>query len=331
MLTESIAFFKNYDRLHRPAQDADVKAYVCSEDLWEDIDLQDDHPSRQAAMACQCHNPFCENHATEDEDLNQEWASLKQQPSRPEKHVITSDSTIHSQKRQKLTVLEDQSPKMVTIRANPSDSTLWRKRRARTRDAIRGLTETPPPACSQKLTVLEDHSPKTISIHTIPRDSTLWRKRRARPRDAFRGLTEPTPSTCSQQLIILENNSPKTVTIHSAPRASTLWLKRRARTRACICALAADTPPTCSGLACPLNRAPYCITHSTGPYVHNEAKRCSSLTEDFGGSVPPEGICEAYERVAERKGDEDDHTLVRGFLLCHAGPEAWRRLVERQV
>ena len=135
MLTESIAFFKNYDRLHCPAQDADMQAYVYSKELWDDIDLRED-PLRQAPTACQCQNPFCDNHGTEDEDLNQEWASMEQKSSKPEKHAITSDPTGHSHKRQKLTVLEDKSPKAVKISGAPRNSTLLRNRRARTRENI---------------------------------------------------------------------------------------------------------------------------------------------------------------------------------------------------
>jgi len=95
MLTETIAFFKNYDRLHSPAQDADMKAYVYAKELWEDVDLRDD-PSHQAPLACECQNPFCENHGTEDKDLDQEFASLEQQFARAERVAVTSHPTGHS-------------------------------------------------------------------------------------------------------------------------------------------------------------------------------------------------------------------------------------------
>lgn len=135
MLTESIAFFKNYDRLHSPAQDADMKAYVCSEELWDDINLRED-PSHQPPMACQCQNPFCDNRATGDDDLNEEWASMKQTLSRPERRAITSNPTDYSLKKRKLAVVEDKSPKAVNICGVPQNSTLLRNRRARTRKAI---------------------------------------------------------------------------------------------------------------------------------------------------------------------------------------------------
>jgi len=178
MLTESIDFFKNYDRLNNPAQDADMEAYVYSKELWDDIDLRE-HPSHQVPMACQCQNPFCENHGTEDEDLNQEWPSIQQRSSSPEKHATTSDPTGHSHKRHKLTVLEDKSPKAVKISGAPQNSTLLRNRRAGTRkDICQFLTDHS--RKRQKLAVLEDKSPKAVVICGAPQNSTLLRNRRAR-------------------------------------------------------------------------------------------------------------------------------------------------------
>jgi hypothetical protein len=147
-LTESIAFFKNYDRLHNPAQDADMEAYVYSKELWDDIDLRED-PSHQAPMACQCRNPFCYKHGTRDKNLNNEWASTEQKSSRPDKPAVTSNSTGHSQERQKLAVLENKSPEAVRVCGAPQNSTLWHNRRAGTSDNIRQSAEAPPPECSE--------------------------------------------------------------------------------------------------------------------------------------------------------------------------------------
>lgn len=181
MLTDDIAFFKNLKnptRLPTPAQEADITSY----DLWSDIDL---HSPLPAPMTCQCHNPFCENHAPYDSEAL--TPSLDQQPHKPENHTIPTSHPIDSSENQhKLTIFEDNSPKTVVICGVPKDSSLMRRRRARTRKDICSLIASRAQK-RQALTRFEATSLPRILICGRPFDSSLCRRRRARAQGGVDG------------------------------------------------------------------------------------------------------------------------------------------------
>ena len=133
---------------------------------------------------------------------------------------------------------------------------------------------------------------------------------------------------------------PAPTTISSPPRKSTLWHNRRTRTKNELLLLATAPPPQCDEPSCPLNQSPYNINHAKGPYVHNgqslslilaghASKYLISIIVDFGGSLPPWGIWQAYERMVKRRGEEGDREVVLGFFAGHCTLEAMERLLRR--
>lgn len=57
------------------------------------------------------------------------------------------------------------------------------------------------------------------------------------------------------------------------------------------------------------------------------SKYLISIIDDFGGSLPPWAIWQAYERVLEGEADDCDEQVVGGFLRYHSTKEARDRLL----
>ena len=149
---------------------------------------------------------------------------------------------------------------------------------------------------------------------------------------------EPQPS--HQKSTAGPSESPKTTTVSQSTRNSTLWLNRRTRARDDLLLLVTAPPLQCDSPYCPLNQAPYHVKHAKGPYVHNGqslslilaghvSKYLISIIDEFGGSLPPLGIWQAYERMAKGKAGEGDSDIVIGFFRSHCTTEASERLLQK--
>lgn len=146
------------------AQDATQTADVYSEQLWEDIDLQENSPFKDPDP-CNCQNPFCENHSTDRDDLTEEWAAMAQKPKEDDKAVpptppekteepskpdfkLTAPPQTSSMVLDKPTLAADSLVGSFKLSTTPKKSTLWHTRKTLARDDLLFLSVVPPPSCT---------------------------------------------------------------------------------------------------------------------------------------------------------------------------------------